>query len=229
MLFRHEVISNTALNEKFILIKFKSFSSGFKFKVGQFTTIRINQTTFRCYSFASIPEDLPYWEILVDITPGGPGTTYLKSLKVGQSIESLPASGQFELNGKLKKIIFGATGCGMAPFLPMIKMLAKNKNNDVQIFWGLRTEKDVILEKMFNDYSKSNKNMHFEIILSKPSDKWKGKTGHITGEIIKTAKEFSNKNSGIYLSGSNEFISEVCDLLEEEKFPQNKIYHEACY
>jgi CDP-4-dehydro-6-deoxyglucose reductase, E3 len=229
MFFQHEVVSNKVLNEKFNLIRLRSKSAGFNFKIGQFTTVKIDPTTYRCYSIASLPEELPYWNIFVDITPGGPGTKYLKSLTPGQIIETLSVVGKFELNIKLKKCIFGAIGCGIAPFLPMIKKLSEDENNELYIYWGLRTEKDIALEKMLKQYSKSSKKIHFEVILSKPSNKWKGKKGHITNEILKIASDATNRNMGIYLSGSGEFILEAQNQLKKQKYPLNRIYHEACY
>ena len=229
MLFQHEVVSNTKLNDKFNLIQFKSKNGEFKFKLGQFTTMKINSKVFRCYSFASTPEELPYWNIFVDITPGGPGTAYLKFLRPGQIIETLSIGGQFKINKKLKKYIFGATGCGVAPFLPMIKKLNEDKNSEIYFFWGLRTEKDIVLIDTLKMYSKLNNKFHFEIVLSKPTSNWKGEKGHITDKIIDMVKKASHKNMGIYLSGSNKFIDDILKLLTNQKFPSEKIYHEACY
>ena len=83
MFFKHDVVSNIKLNSKFNSIKFKSESKSFIFKTGQFVAVKVNKNIFRLYSIASEPEDLPYWNMFIDITPGGPGTTYLKSLKKG--------------------------------------------------------------------------------------------------------------------------------------------------
>lgn len=229
MPFKHEVISNKALNGKFNLIRFKSKSNAFFFKIGQFTVVKINSSVSRCYSFASTPKELPFWDIFVDITPGGPGTTYLKSLKPGGVIETLGASGQFGMEKNIKNYIFGATGCGIAPFLPMVEDLSKKRGIMIYVYWGLRDKGDIALANLLKSYSKVNKSFHFEIVLSKPDDKWKGKTGHVTSEILKTAKELPNKGAGIYLSGSKEFITDAYKLLVKRKFPSNKIYHEACY
>lgn len=229
MLFQHEVISNKALNGKFNLIRFKSKSSGFSFKIGQFTVVKVNNSVFRCYSFASTPDELPCWDIFVDITPGGPGTTYLKSLKPGQVIETLPASGHLELNRKLKRFVFGATGCGIAPFLPMFKQLTGDKNNQIYLYWGLRSESDIALIKLLESYSKFNANFHFEIVLSKPSDYWKGKAGYVTEHILNLIDKLSTNDTGIFLSGSSKFTEEASSLLLKLKFSDEMIFKESCY
>ncbi|MCJ7805525.1 FAD-dependent oxidoreductase [Patescibacteria group bacterium] len=229
MFSEHEVISNKVLNGKFNLIKLKSKNRDFKYKVGQFVTIKVKDNIFRCYSIASLPEELPFWDIFVDISPGGPGTTYLKSIKKGQVIKTLNPRGNFLLNKRLDNHIFAATGCGIAPFLPMIKELLKSKDKKIFFLWGLRFKKDIVLEDLLKSYAKANRNFSFKIILSKPEKDWKGETGHINNTISKIAKGFSYSNTGIYLSGSGEFIKESESLLLNEKFPLKRIFVEACY
>lgn len=229
MVFRHEVISNKALNSKFNLIRFKSENNKFVYKIGQFVMVKIKDGIFRCYSVVGTPDELPFWEVFVDITPGGVGTTYLKSLRPGQSVETLSASGHFLLNDKLKNYVFGATGCGIAPFLPMVKKLVADKICNIYVYWGLRNENDIALNNLFESYSKFNKKFHFEIILSKPGCGWKGKTGHITNEMLKKTKELFDKDTGIYLSGGSKFIVEANKLLLKQQFSPHKIYQETCY
>lgn len=229
MLFRHEVVSNRKLNDKFNLIKFKSKSSGFSFKVGQFTTMKISDSVFRCYSFASVSEELPFWDIFVDITPGGPGSKYLETLKPGEIIETLGSSGQFTLKNGLKSYVFGATGCGIAPFLPMIEYLSKKEAISIYVYWGLRAEDEIALIDLLESHSKTNNNFHYDIVLSGPNKKWDGKKGHITEEILTRIEGGPFKNTGVYLSGSGEFITDARELLIKRKFPSDKIYHEACY
>jgi NAD(P)H-flavin reductase len=229
MLFKHDVISNTRLNGKFNLIRFKSLDPAFSFKIGQFATIKVKDGVLRCYSFVSSPEELPFWEIFVDTTPGGPGTTYLKALKPGQCLETQAVGGHFTLNQKFKKFIFGATGCGIAPFLPMLKSLSEEKGAEIYVYWGLRDKADVALTKLFKSYSELNDNFHFEVVLSRPGGKWKGKTGHITEELLLSAIKIPNKNAAIYLSGSGGFVADVRNNLIKKEFPHGNIFHEACY
>lgn len=228
MLFKHRVVSNDKLNEKFILLKFKTESSGFDFKIGQYTIFKISDSVFRCYSLASLPEELPFWEIFVDITPGGPGTTYLKSLKKGQVVETLNPSGHLALDKKYNEYLFGATGCGIAPFLPMFRELVKDKKKKVFVYWGLRNEKDIVLTEYLKRYEKLNENFQYEIVLSKPKPGWKGNRGHVTEYLLEFSKNIGAKYA-IYLSGSGDFVEEVCMLLKKQKFPDKNLYMERCY
>jgi ferredoxin-NADP reductase len=229
MFFRHETVSNRKLNAKFNLIRLMSKSKYFTFKTGQFVSVKISKSILRLYSIASNPEDLPYWNIFTDITPGGPGTTYLKTLKKGEIVCTSKPKGKFLLNRKMDNYVFGATGCGIAPFIPMVKNIIKNRKKKVVLVWGLRSKKDIALVETLNSFQKQCSNFSFEIILSKPDKIWHGKGGYVTPTILERAKQSDYTKTGIYLSGSREFIKEITKNLQKERFPAKKIYFEACY
>lgn len=227
-LFQSTVISNKKLNEKFRLIRLKVTTHGFIFKTGQFIVLKVTESVFRSYSIASLPSELPYWNILVDITPGGPGTTYLRSLKKGDIIRTSSPKGQFLLSQKMGNYIFGATGCGLAPFLPMIKELS-TKNKNIFLFWGLRYQQDITLTNLLKSYQKLNPHFNYKIVLSQPDAGWTGKKGHITPWLLKKALPLRDQGLNIYLSGSRQFIQETSDQLKRKRIPSKKIYFEACY
>lgn len=229
MFFKHKVLSNKKLNKKFNLIKLESKNKNFSFRTGQFVAVKTRNGVFRLYSIASEPGDLPLWNIFVDITPGGPGTTYLKFLRTGDVVETLAPKGQFILSNKMNNYIFGATGCGIAPFIPMINELLKNKNKRISLIWGLRFREDISLSEMLDSLCKKYPNFSYEIILSKSDKKWQGRSGHVTSPILEKAINYGPTKTGIYLSGSREFVKETTDILNKENFPMKKIYFETCY
>jgi len=230
MFVTHKVISNTVLNRKFNLIKLITLNPDlFDFKAGQFVTVRINKDTFRSYSIASSPSTLPYWNIFVDITPGGPGTTYLKALKKGDQIQTSTASGHFVLETKYPKYIFGATGCGIAPFMSIIEDLIKYNDKEIVVIWGLRYHHEIALLSQFKHFSKANNKFSLNIILSKPEKSWRGKSGRITPHLIQSAIQSPHNYPGIYLSGSSEFIQNARNKLLKLKVPPNSIHFESCY
>ena len=129
----------------------------------------------------------------------------------------------------MNNYIFGATGCGIAPLIPMISEIVKNAEKKIFLYWGLRFNKDIALTEMLNSLKQKYPNFSYEIIISKPDDTWKGKGGHATYPIMEKAKKLDKEKTGIYLSGSRDFINEATDVLNKEKYPLKKIYFEACY
>jgi len=222
----HKVVSNEVLNDKFNLITLKA-SDRLNFKIGQFVLVNVGKNINRAYSLASLPEELPFWKIFVDITPGGPGTTYLKNLNVGDIIQTHNPSGQFLLSKSAENYIFAATGCGIAPFLPMIEVLLNN-NKRVYLIWGLRHIREITLKERFKLWSK-NKGFSYQIVLSQPEGPWQGKVGHIPPLLLGKAKSLRKDSLKIYLSGSNDFIREASNLLQNNKINARKIHFEACF
>ena len=224
----HEVVSNRKLNYKFHLLTLRAPSS-FSFKTGQFVVLKINDSIFRCYSIASSPEKLPFWEIFVDITPQGPGTRYLSKLKSKDKIEVTKVAGLFSLQSrKSKQIIFAATGCGLAALKPMIEeSLRKDNSEKAILLWGLRYEKDIVFKKLLAEWKKRYPQFTYIIILSQPKSQWKGERGHITKRIVNLAIE--EPKTSIYLCGGSDFIEETQDKLQKNSFSSEKIYFERCY
>jgi len=231
MFLKHEVISNNKLNKKFNLIRLRVKKIGFNFKPGQFVTLKITDSVFRCYSISSSPDILPFWHIFVDITPGGPGTSYIKKLKPGDTIETTLPTGKFvyKKDGS-KNIILAGTGCGIAPLLPILQTSLKdNLINKVLLLWGLRFKKDIVLENQLKQITKNNAKFHYKIILSRPEEKWTGNTGHIQKHIVKNTKILPPRETSIYLSGNGEFIKESLSDLKKTRSTPAQIYIEKCY
>ena len=226
-MFQHQVVSNRILNNKFNLLTFRCKAKNWNFKIGQFVLIQVGKNITRAYSIASLPDKLPLWQIFVDITPQGPGTTYLKALKARDIILTSDATGQFILSEKGNQYLFAATGCGIAPFIPMVKSCLNN-NKKVHLFWGLRRISEIALRDAIAGWSKNN-NFSYDIILSQPESVWKGKTGHIQQFIPAKIKSLGLNNLKVYLSGSRDFIKQTSIILKAGNIPTKKIYFEACY
>mgnify|MGYP001602698556 CR=1 FL=1 len=214
------VIDNQVLNDKFRLIKFKLDGKLWSFKPGQFVIFKIAPKIFRDYSIYSLPEELPFWEILLDVTPNGPGCKYLSKLKNGDKIEtSVPMGSFFVNNRKPGNFILVATGCGFAPTKCMASQLFKDKKNNVSVLWGLRHPKDIF----------PNGISHAEIVLSKQDKNWSGKTGHVTDHLEAIVQKFPAKKTGVYVCGNSTLISDVSRILQSYGVPSKNIHFEQYY
>lgn len=230
-LFNSEVIANEKLNYKFHLIKFRLRKSNevFSFQEGQFVVILVGSSVYRSYSIASKAEELPEWRLLVDITPGGPGSTFLKNLKVGQKIQHSSGKGAFTLNKKPSPLnIMIATGCGIASLIPMTEKLLQQRNKKTVLFWGLRFKKDICMFEWLNSFS-SNASFNHQIILSKPSKDWNGAKGYVTDLLADLIKSISLKDLDIYICGNKLMINDVKSLLQTIDFAEERMHFERHY
>lgn len=231
-LLKSSVIRNQVLNYKYNFVTLKTTEPAFTCKAGQFVALKVSDIIFRSYSIASIPERLPEWNMFVDITPQGPGTTYIKNLQPEDTVETTKPAGVFTLEQDSDNYIFGATGCGIASIKPMIEQLLSNHLSNppnIYLFWGLRYEKDLVWQELWQSLQKDYSNFHYQIVLSKPEGKWLGKTGHIQFPLIELVKKLPDNQTGIYLCGSSEFINETKQTLFQINFPPKQIYFEKYY
>ena len=222
---KSKVITNQELNYKFRLLKFETQDPAFIFKTGQFTNVRVAENTFRSYSIATHPGTLPSWEIFIDTTPRGPGSQLMTCLKPGDEIETTKPAGHFYLEEANSPYIMVATGCGMASVRPMIEELLPQQKQ-VYLLWGLRFIKDIVFEKELENWHKNYDNFDFEIVLSKPEEKWPGKTGHVTEYVVDLVKKLAPQKPNLYLCGNSSMIEEVNSSLSQLSDSFGKIHFE---
>lgn len=229
--FDSEVISNKKLNYKFHLIQLilKKSKEIFNFQPGQFVVIKIGQHLYRSYSVASLPDKLPCWQLFVDITPGGPGSAFMKNLKPGNKIKHSFGKGTFTLKQKPAFYnIMAATGCGLASIIPMVERLVRQTDKKVSLLWGLRHQNDLCFLDWLDSLT-HNANFNYQIVLSKPSATWKGARGYLTTLLFKLASTIPQMEQNIYLCGNQSMINDVKLILQTINFAQDKIYFEKYY
>lgn len=232
-LYQSEVVENQKLNNKFHLIRFKvndQHKDSFIFSPGQFVTLKVSDSTFRAYSIITLPQILPFWDLFIDITPGGPGTKMLRMLKPKDVIESTAPKGLFiPKKDNSNYYIMIATGCGLASLKPKIEQLLTKKNKHIHLIWGLRNPEDICLTNFLDEWKKINPHFNYELIISKPNQNWKGKRGHVTEHALELALKLKNTESSFYICGNTQMIQTLNVILKKIGFPEEKIYFERHY
>lgn len=225
--FYSKLVSKKNLNDKFISFLFKS-DKKFDFEAGQYVSIKVTEDGVRRpYSVASKPSD-EMIELLIDITPGGPGTKFFLGLKDGDSVEMMGPVGRFTLSSSLNdesKLFFVGTGSGIAPLRSMILELLEDRkiSNKVKLIWGLRFKKDIFWQKEFDKLKEEFDNFDYEITLSATDENWKGRTGRVTSWASENSYSANDK---FYLCGNGRMVVEVNKILLGKGVPQENIYFE---
>ncbi len=201
----------------------------FTFNAGQFVTIKIDDKVppcFRAYSIASSPlAETTEFRLCVKLMPGGRGSNWLNNLKEGDQINFIGPNGYFTFKDTAKKVIFIATGTGVAPFTSMIEdQLNKGNGQKLELLFGVRHMKDVFyaewLEKL-----KNKGDFDYTITLSQPEDEsWQGSKGRVT-EALKT-HNFDPANTMFYICGLKDMIDSVTAILKEKGVPEDSIHFE---
>ena len=130
---------------------------------------------------------------------GGKASTYLDSLKVGDTMKVAGPLGMIEYKGKglftngrkqLAKKAVGmiAGGSGITPMLQVIAAVLKDPNDSttLSLIFGNKTEDDILVRDMLDGYQKAHPD-RFKLwyTLDNPPANWKYGKGFVTEQMIK--------------------------------------------
>jgi ferredoxin-NADP reductase len=162
--------------------------AGLDYKPGQFLSVTIKQSDkelTKHFSFSSSPSEKDHIEFTKKITDHEYSVA-LKSVKVGDWARIDAPYGQFTFEGEFPKIALLGGGIGITPFISICKNATdKGLSNEITLFYGCRTENDIVFRKEFEELAQKNKNLKLVFTVNEATPQWKGATGIITAEMIK--------------------------------------------
>ena len=207
---------------------------GFECEAGQYVSLKVTpEGVRRSYSLASWPFDdaqgkpTDYLELVVDVSPMGPGSQFILGLKVGGEVEALGPLGQFvaseERLPKGKQLILVATGCGVVPLRSIVHDLVEEKGwrGEVVLHWGMRFLKYAFWKEEFEELARLHPNFKFDLVLSKPEEGWMGCTGHIQDCLVKHHPDLGGEVA--YVCGNREMVEDVVAMMDKKGV---KVFHE---
>ena len=202
------------------------------FKAGQFLSFEVGQdekkrTIIRPYSIASPPSSLEVLTLLFNLVPGGPGSTYLFSLKEGEETQFKGPTGAFYLRDDLTRDhLFVATGTGIAPIRSMLLALFEREAaGSVTLYWGLRSRRDLYYQDELAAWAQTHPKFTFTTTLSRPENGWGGERGRVTRLVEERLA--SVKNLAVYLCGNSGMIQDVTAIVQKKGLCP--IYREKYY
>jgi ferredoxin-NADP reductase len=162
--------------------------SDLDYKPGQFFYVTIRQgdkELGKHFSFSSSPTEKNYIEFTKKFTDHE-FSMALKAAKVRDWARIDAPYGKFTFEGEYPKIALLCGGIGVTPFISMCKN-ATDKGLDCKItlFYGCKTEKDIVFKTDFEEMALKNKNLKLVFILNEASSQWKGATGIINADLVK--------------------------------------------
>ena len=202
------------------------------FKAGQFVSFEVGQNEkkqalIRPYSIASSPNRPDVLTLLFNLVPGGPGSTYLFSMKDGEETQFKGPAGSFRLrDDRARDHLFVATGTGIAPIRAMLLTLfEQNAACAVTLFWGLRSRQDLYYQDELAAWAEAHPNFAFVTTLSRPEDGWQGERGRVTRLVEERIA--SVNNLAVYLCGNSGMIQDVTGTIQKKGLCP--IYREKYY
>jgi acetyl coenzyme A synthetase (ADP forming)-like protein len=197
------------------------------YKPGQYISIKVAPNRINSYSIA-YGDGHPNFSLLVDTSPGGPGSKFFENIKPDDKIAYMGPFGTFTFNEKdgSKRLLFLGTGSGCSPLRSMLESTLNNPeiNIPIHFYFGLRFSNDVFWKDYFEKLAAEHPNFHFNLVLSKPDESWQGQVGHITEALKKEITDASD--SSAYLCGNPKMVEEASSILKDINCPEERIYKE---
>ena len=202
------------------------------FKAGQFVSFEVGRdekqrTIIRPYSIVSPPSRQDFITLLFNLVPGGPGSTYLFSLKERDETQFKGPTGAFYLRDDLTRDhLFVATGTGIAPLRSMLLALFEREAAcAVTLYWGLRSRRDLYYQDELEAWTRAYPKFSFTTTLSRPENGWPGERGRVTRLVEERIA--SVKNLAVYLCGNSGMITDVTQIIQKKGLCP--IYREKYY
>jgi NAD(P)H-flavin reductase len=191
------------------------------FKAGQFVSFDVpnpatGRTATRPYSIASPPGERSAVTLVLNLVPGGPGSSYLFGLKPGDETRFKGPAGTFYLRDEPDRdVLLIATGTGIAPFRSMLLDLADRRfPRAVTLYWGLRSQRDLYYQDQLAALAVRLPNFTAVITLSRPEPGWAGETGRVT-RLAETRLQ-SVKDLAVYLCGNSGMLQDVSAIINRK-------------
>ena len=194
-------------------LTFAMDSGTLAFRPGQFVSLRVGQdqdgaAILRSYSIASAPGKARI-ALVVKRVPGGAAHSYLDALAPGARVRFTGPMGFFVLElSHPGDVVFGVTGVGIAPVLPMLdELLARDERGRVQLFWGNRLRAELFWQRELDALSGTHPRFSWRSFLSGEAPGDGEEEGRITTPLLSFASSLERPT--FYLVGSGAMIKDV--------------------
>ena len=201
--------------------------ASFGFVPGQFVSFTRetdDNILTRAYSLAAPPAGNRF-ELCLNRVEGGRFSPYLFSLQPGEEPEATGPWGAFILREPVQDTLLVAAGTGVAPFRAiLIERLAKDREHQFTLIHGTRYESGLLYRNDFESLQTAHPSFHYWPTLSRPPERWTGRTGYVQRHIFEATGE--RRDIDVFICGLKAMVNEVRTMLKDAGFDRKRIHHE---
>ena len=198
-----------------------------KFDIWRYVS-KVDETTIRAYSMANYPEERGVVKFNIRIATPPPGrddvppgimSSYVFSLKPGDTIDVYGPFGEFFARETDNEMVFIGGGAGMAPMRSHIfdQLKRLNSSRKISFWYGARSVREAFYTEEFDKLAKENENFEWHLALSDPlpEDNWEGLTGFIHNVLLENylKDHEAPEDCEYYMCGPPMMNAAVIDML----------------
>ncbi len=133
--------------------------------------------------------------------------------------------GSFYYQNDKSPLLLVAGGTGIAPIKGLMEeLIYQGFDQPVHIFWGVRSEKDIYLTELIQQWIKIE-NVNFTAVLSEAGPEWEGETGFVHELVISTYSQL--EDFAIYMAGPPQMIEAGKESFIKAGLDENKLYYDS--
>ena len=238
------VISETALARSYVLDVPKDVEGRFKYRPGQFLTLRLQDGEShlkRSYSISSSPDIDSSLQITIKRILGGKMSNHLvDTIQEGDALTVLPPEGSFFSTSLRKPHVYicFAAGSGITPIFSILKtVLTKSPESRVALVYANRDEDSIIFNAALDELgSRHPRQFSVRHMLSQPQKLLTGSAGRLDkSQVVCLLNEIESAEHGIssalpkeyYVCGPTAFMKLIEAVLRSRKVAPERLHLEA--
>jgi len=183
----------------------------------------------RAYSIASSPLQRDFVDLTVKREAPGLMSVRLTEAPVGVELDVTGPSGKFcyspEQGGRV--LLLGA-GSGITPLYSIARYMLDGgqANADVNLFFSVKTPRDVIYEKAWDELKAAHPNFRFHLTMTRAArTEWAGRHGRITSDWVR--QEVSAPEECVcFICGPGPFVATMEAVCVELGLPEGRVHAE---
>ncbi len=194
------------------------------FLEGQYLDITGPNGVRRSYSIANDSASNEFTLYIREVANGVLSNYWFYHAKENDLLRMEGPKGTFFLRGNHSRLIFLATGTGIAPIIAMLDCMENTlpdaNNLEIHLYWGNRNPEDFFWQP---GYKKLD--LRYTPVISRADDSWQGRKGYIQDLLI--ADQIDLTSSEVYACGSLKMISAAKETLCAGGLPEAQFYFDA--
>ena len=212
-------------------LDFEVEDASLSFVPGQFLSLhhsRDGKEITRAYSIAS-PRSGNRFSLCLNRVADGLISPHLFSLKPGDEVETGAPLGYFTLRRPERKVLFIATGTGIAPFRSMLLDHLPHSPAPITLLFGARHEYGLLYRLEFEKLAEAYPGFLFLPTLTMPTETWPGRTGRVQlhlDEALSFAGSADLAATDVYICGMKEMVDQVRAELKQRGLDRKQIIYE---
>lgn len=210
-----------------LLIKLPA-SERLQFLPGQYIDILLEDGRHRSFSIANAPHNDDFLELHVRLVEGGQFTSRVFNTMQPKDLLRIegPHGSFFYREDARDELLMIAGGTGFAPLKGIIEhILSEQDTRPIYLYWGVRTEGDLYMRDLAEQWAAEHDNIHFVPVLSEADDSWNGRTGYVHDAVLSDFDDLSIFD--IYACGPPAMIKAAESSFQDKGMKKEQFYYDS--